>query len=684
MMSIKEKWQLSQRKMEEAKKFALKSGIYTSPTVQAGLGAKTESHGAFAHSTQRFPPDRPSHIAVSTGAFQTTTSMVHGKEVQSTTRGQLSNPLEKDASSLSVPRTEAQHFRLDGRSNVSAHASQVRANSSGDHLPGKPPATSAQLQSGAVAKVGLPNKVPDQKVEGAPVIGVSQTAALDSRDRKSNHPVSQTVYGNLQAVQHPLQGLNFVQASAINTTHNEIAKSVQKFLHPRIPQHPNWTPPSTDYMNKSLTCQICKLSITDVESVLVCDACERGAHINCLKSFNQKGIPKGEWHCPNCLIQSNGKPLPPKYGRVTRNNPASNVPPNAAAVQAPGEKKAECLDQKNNIQKPTANGNPGSLHPSQAGPAVSFRIVAASDPKMLNSREVVAAKSPADKVKMGDGNISENKALLKNSGSVCALSSGKPNESANQQFQSRVCKAEEAFSDYKSLPKCEPAESCTDKSSETGIDRGNSSQDVVRPKSAEASSDRSNNTKRPDLIDTSKCKPGSDVRKDGQDAAQTVSVGNIGVGNGARDCVKSSLDGLHSVEWVGDILQVVDEKAYYKSCHITFQLIKSKSRMSYIKALWEDTKTGSKWAIVNSCYFPADLPEVVGRPCSPESNEVYESNHGSTVRAGLVQGTCEVLPPNKFKEESERRIHSDNGSQALFLCKWFYDESKGLFRPVTD
>ncbi|KAF5179338.1 Phd finger protein, partial [Thalictrum thalictroides] len=116
MMSINEKWQLSKRK----------SGIYTSTTVQAGFGSKTESHGAFAHSTQRFPPDRPSHIAVSTGAFQTTTSVVHGNEVQSTTRGQFSNPLERDASSLSVPRTEAQHFRLDGRSNVSAHASQVR------------------------------------------------------------------------------------------------------------------------------------------------------------------------------------------------------------------------------------------------------------------------------------------------------------------------------------------------------------------------------------------------------------------------------------------------------------------------------------------------------------------------------------------------------------------------------
>lgn len=39
--------------------------------------------------------------------------------------------------------------------------------------------------------------------------------------------------------------------------------------------------------------------------------------------------------------------------------------------------------------------------------------------------------------------------------------------------------------------------------------------------------------------------------------------------------------------------------------------------------MWEDRKTGSKWVIVNSCYFPSDLPENVGRPSTPESNEVY-------------------------------------------------------------
>ncbi|KAF8410802.1 hypothetical protein HHK36_003339 [Tetracentron sinense] len=91
-------------------------------------------------------------------------------------------------------------------------------------------------------------------------------------------------------------------------------------------------------------------------------------------------------------------------------------------------------------------------------------------------------------------------------------------------------------------------------------------------------------------------------------------------------------------------------------------------------ALWEDNKTTSKWVIVNRCYLPGELPEVVGCPCTPEYNEVYESNHDSTVMAGLIQGPCEVLPPNKFKDESERRIHlgheANDGLQPVFLCKY--------------
>lgn len=41
-----------------------------------------------------------------------------------------------------------------------------------------------------------------------------------------------------------------------------------------------------------------------------------------------------------------------------------------------------------------------------------------------------------------------------------------------------------------------------------------------------------------------------------------------------------------------------------------------------LQSMWEDCKSGSKWVIVNRCYFPGDLPENVGRPSAPESNEV--------------------------------------------------------------
>ena len=68
--------------------------------------------------------------------------------------------------------------------------------------------------------------------------------------------------------------------------HNEIARIVQKLLQPKLPEHPTWTPPSREYMNKALTCQTCKLTINEVETVLLCDACEKGFHLKCLQSNN--------------------------------------------------------------------------------------------------------------------------------------------------------------------------------------------------------------------------------------------------------------------------------------------------------------------------------------------------------------------------------------------------------------
>ncbi|KAF9625374.1 hypothetical protein IFM89_022166 [Coptis chinensis] len=61
--------------------------------------------------------------------------------------------------------------------------------------------------------------------------------------------------------------------------------------------------------------------------------------------------------------------------------------------------------------------------------------------------------------------------------------------------------------------------------------------------------------------------------------------------------------------------------------------------------------------------------------------QVYELNHGSTVRAGLVQGPCEVFPPNKFKEENQ-----NNGLRPNFLFKLAKENSalKATYFGLSD
>ncbi|PWZ23363.1 hypothetical protein Zm00014a_040522 [Zea mays] len=138
--------------------------------------------------------------------------------------------------------------------------------------------------------------------------------------------------------------------------HSEIAKNVQQFLH-QPANNPSWTPPSTDYMHSRLSCQICKVVIIGTDSLLVCDACERGVHLKCLQQYGNKGVPKAEWHCSACLTQSKGKPLPPKYGKVTRTVVASKAAPPGGGAQLSLQGSAENMASKENHQKLAANGN---------------------------------------------------------------------------------------------------------------------------------------------------------------------------------------------------------------------------------------------------------------------------------------------------------------------------------------
>ncbi|MFS7929042.1 putative chromatin regulator PHD family [Helianthus anomalus] len=438
-----------------------------------------------------------------------------------------------------VPSGEADHAPVSSRSfqNISSvvHASP---NSDSRTLP-------YQLPTSEVRPVG-PNVL-----TGSHLGRCSIASPIDHMTNVNHHKQHQT---------------NFVQPPAANT-HNEVAKIVQKVLQSHMPDHHTWNPPSRDYMNKPLTCQTCKSMINEVDTLLICDACEKGYHLRCLQC-NPKSIfvdECREWHCAKCLAISNGKPLPLKYGRVMRNVNTPKRPTSSSGGQPSLEKKVTSSDENFNQRLMSANGD-----------------------------SVSQTSTTQNGIKFDSNSKGEN---------------GKTEEV---------------------------------------VEKGN----IVK-KSENCTTVRENEGSLPSSV--------------------------------------------QDVEWVGGVINEIDGKMYFGSCCIngtTYKLqdyamfsFTGNLMLNKLQSMWEDNKTNEKWVTVTRCFFPDDLPEGVGRPCAPESSEVYESNHETTLAAGMIHGPCEVLPPHKFSEETVIQAHSQTNAfdkpKRVFLCKWFYDEKKRLFRDVT-
>ena len=58
----------------------------------------------------------------------------------------------------------------------------------------------------------------------------------------------------------------------------------------------------------------CQFSIGDAEKMLLCDGCDRGFHMYCLKPPVKK-IPEGDWFCTDC------RPKEPKRMQRSRRRP---------------------------------------------------------------------------------------------------------------------------------------------------------------------------------------------------------------------------------------------------------------------------------------------------------------------------------------------------------------------------
>ncbi|AQK54996.1 Putative RING zinc finger domain superfamily protein isoform 1 [Zea mays] len=234
-------------------------------------------------------------------------------------------------------------------------------------------------------------------------------AVQSSNQTVKNHdtkPVAvQAATGNPVMGHRATPGVAFAPPKPTFINHNEIAKNVLQFLH-QPANHPSWTPPSTEYMHSRLCCQICKVDIIGTDNLLVCDACERGVHLKCLHQYGNKGVPKAEWHCSACLTQSKGKPLPPKYGKVTRTVVASKTAPPGGGAQLSLQESAENMAAKENHQKLAANGNlmkPFSIHGGSTVPDSNVlalsAVMAGSQSQLVSTLRpsiVVKAETPSN------------------------------------------------------------------------------------------------------------------------------------------------------------------------------------------------------------------------------------------------------------------------------------------------
>ncbi|XP_028768875.1 uncharacterized protein LOC114726435 isoform X2 [Neltuma alba] len=643
-MSITERFSLSKLKMEESKKFHEHSAPSTSQPLQTSMGSGMVENRMPSHTVRMFPSDKSSHTGVSSSGTITSPHVTHvpagsssGLHYQSTTTevkspivsgGMPSSHLGRNSSSSALPKVEQPQFKVDGGSS-GPYLMHAQANSSNQPLMNAPTwSIQTQTQSGSLARSTPENKVTGHnpvKVEGMGDLTGPRAASQIARDQGYRPIVTQTSPGNLSSLHQPLQGMNIVQPSSLPNNHTEIARIVQRLLQPKLPEHPTWTPPSRDYMNKAFTCQMCDLTVNEVDTVLLCDACEKGFHLKCLQPSLLRGIPRGEWHCMRCLTLSGGKPLPPKYGRVMRSaNTPPKVPSNAVGVQPSLEKKTGVVAPKVSSQELTTNG--GSVSTDATGNNKNVELPSVS--KVPDAKEIqdnTHSSSSKHMDEKPDPNIS-----IKSLNAASSPAVGMPGNNRKESHG---------------------GESLT-----------------------------------------------YDIKRDDQYVALANSDKSSGTHGEGRQCTALYSDGLHAVEWVGDLVQLVDEKRFYQSCqvngvtyrlqdHALFKSSHGKLIPSKLQSMFEDSKTGLKWVNVTKCYFPGDLPGNIPHPCISEVNEVYESNSDRTEMAGSIQGPCEVLPSFKFQQENNRRRGLEPEESArlrpIFLCRWFYDGVKKLFQPVT-
>ncbi|GAB4849699.1 hypothetical protein Ancab_004493 [Ancistrocladus abbreviatus] len=285
-LSIVDKMEMAKRRMRESKALAIQAASYPSQAVTTAA----VDNRRIQSNARRSPSDKPGHMPVSTRSFQAAIFMGH---FPSTTSAPLSfqprtaevrpsmasiglanSNLGKGFSSGAPHRVESTHYRSDGRSSSHSFASHVPVASSANQPVAKSVVSPLHPLSASPANTVTKMKPLDQdhpqiKPEGNGSSSAPQITPQVLNIKTTKPVITQSASTMLSSMHHPVQGMHFVHIAPIFNHHLEVSKIVLKLLHPKLPEPLSWTPPSRDYMNKALICQMCKSMINEMDGVLV-------------------------------------------------------------------------------------------------------------------------------------------------------------------------------------------------------------------------------------------------------------------------------------------------------------------------------------------------------------------------------------------------------------------------------
>ncbi|KAG6495895.1 hypothetical protein ZIOFF_043725 [Zingiber officinale] len=290
--------------MEVSKETNVHSSVHSSQQLPVSVGAKSESRGTIASGASMISQDK-SPMPTSSGGFHNSSTISHvpvlvwaapNLKQSLISDAQASVNTIKHSSSSRDKALPSAHNGLNARPSGPSYLTQDQAENPPHKIP-----TISSMQSpyvAAVSRFSQPNKLLDHT--SIRLEGIAGTNASQSSHQMINQEIkSSTVHagqGGLHITHQPTQGLAFFHAPSLYTNHNEIGKSVQRILQSKIQK-------------------VCFF-----------------------------------------LASSNGKTLPPKYGRVTRAPvPAPRAAPNTSINVA--SKKTEDLDPNTSRRKALANNN---------------------------------------------------------------------------------------------------------------------------------------------------------------------------------------------------------------------------------------------------------------------------------------------------------------------------------------